>query len=226
MLSQDVRYAIRSLWRNPGFAAIAVLCLSLGIGVNATIFSVVDGVLLQPFPYPDADRIIVLHSTNQRAGVTRGGLSWLDYRDWRDQNTTLSNVAAFTGRSLTISDGTSEPERFNGATVSWNLFGLLGTPPAHGRDFTADDDRAGAEPVVMLSHEVWQRRYNGDRSIVGRAISINGRPHSVIGVMPPGFMFPETQRLWVTAAPYYETTPRAARASARAPGECMGRSHA
>jgi putative ABC transport system permease protein len=212
MLSQDIRYALRSFWRSPGFTAIAVLCLSLGIGVNATIFSVVDGVLLQPFPYPEADRIIVVHSTNQRAGVTRGGLSWLDYRDWRDQNTTLSSVAAFTGRSLTIADGTSEPERFNGATVSWNLFGLLGTPPAHGRDFRADDDRAGAEPVVMLSHEVWQRRYNGDPAIIGRAISINARPHTVIGVMPPGFMFPETQRLWVTAAPYFESTPRDARA--------------
>ena len=212
MLLQDLRYAVRTLIANPGFTATAVLCLSLGIGLNSAIFSVVDGVLLQPFPYPDADRIVVLNSTNQRAGVNRAGLSWLDFRDVRDQTTTLSTLAAFTGRSLTVSDGSSEPERFNGAAISSTLFSLLGTPPALGRDFTERDDHAGAERVVMLSDEVWKLRYNGDRSIVGRSISINGFPHTVIGVMPPRFMFPETQRLWVTLAPYYESTPRDARA--------------
>ena len=120
---------------NPGFTATAILCLSLGIGLNSAIFSVVDGVLLQPFPYPDADRIVVLNSTNQRAGVNRSGLSWLDLRDVSEQTTTLSTLAAFTGRSLTVSDGTSEPERYNGAVVSSSLFCLLGTPPALGRDF-------------------------------------------------------------------------------------------
>jgi putative ABC transport system permease protein len=212
MFLQDLRYAARSVFRNPGFTAVAVLCLSLGIGLNAAIFSVVDGVLLQPYPYPETDRILVLHTTNQRARINRAGVSWLDYKDWRDQNTTFLSMAAFTGRTLTISDGTAEPERFSGSTVSWNLFGLLGTPPAVGRDFGPDDDRLGAEPVVMLSDEVWQRRYNGDRSILGRSISINARPHTVIGVMPPGFMFPETQRLWVPAAPYYESTARNVRA--------------
>ena len=212
MILQDLRYAVRTLLANPGFTATAILCLSLGIGLNSAIFSVVDGVLLQPFPYPDPDRIVILNSTNQRAGVNRSGLSWLDLRDVRDQTTTLSTLAAFTGRSLTVSDGTSEPERFNGAAVSSSLFGLLGTPPALGRDFTADDDRVGAERVVMLSDEVWHLRYNGDRSIVGRSISINGFPHTVIGVMPPKFMFPETQRLWVTLAPYFESTARDVRA--------------
>ena len=127
-------------------------------------------------------------------------------------DTTLSTLAAFTGRTLTVSDGSSEPERFNGAAISSTLFSLLGTPPALGRDFTERDDHAGAERVVMLSDEVWKLRYNGDRSIVGRSISINGFPHTVIGVMPPRFMFPETQRLWVTLAPYYESTARDARA--------------
>jgi hypothetical protein len=153
MLLQDLRYAARSVLRNPGFTAVAVLCLSLGIGLNAAIFSVVDGVLLQPYPYPETDRIVVLHTTNQRARINRAGVSWLDYKDWRDQNTTFSSMAAFTGRTLTISDGTAEPERFSGSTVSWNLFGLLGTPPAVGCDFGPDDDRLGAEPVVMLSDE-------------------------------------------------------------------------
>ena len=212
MILQDLRYAVRTLLANPGFTATAILCLSLGIGLNSAIFSVVDGVLLQPFPYPDADRMVVLNSTNQRAGVNRGVLSWLDVRDIKEQSTTLEGVAAFSGRSLTVSDGTSEPERFNGAPVSASLFSLLGTPPALGRDFTENDDQAGAERVVMLSDDVWKNRYNSDPSIVGRSISINGFPHTVIGVMPPKFMFPENQRLWVALAPYYETTGRDIRA--------------
>ena len=205
---QDIRYAFRTLIANPGFTIVAVLCLSLGIGVNGTIFSVVDGVLLQPYPYPDADRIVVLNSTNPKQHVNRAGVSYPDYKDWRDQSTSFSGFAAFQGRSLTIADGSSEPERYPGAAVSSTLFGLLGTPPALGRDFGPDDDRPGAEPVVLLSDDVWQRRYNGDRAIVGRAISVNGRAHTVIGVMPQGFRFPETQRLWVPLAPIAEPTRR------------------
>jgi len=203
---QDLRYGIRTLLANPGFTITAILCLSLGIGLNGGIFSVVDGILLQPFPYPDAEQIVVLNSKNQRGG--RAGVSWLDFRDFRDQNSTVATIAAFTGRTLTVSDGTSDPERFTGATVSSTLFSLLGTPPALGRDFRPADDVVGAERVVMLSDEVWRLRYNADRSIVGRAISINGFPHTVIGVMPPRFMFPETQRLWVPLAQYFETVPR------------------
>ena len=164
MLLQDIRYAWRSLTKTLGFTAIAVSCLSLGIGINTSIFSVVDGVLLKPYPYSEPDRLIVLNSVNQRVGVRRGGISYADFKDLREQTSTLSAVAAFTGRSLTISDGTSEPERYIGQTVSWNLFEVLGTPPVLGRNFGPEDDRPGAEPVVMLSHEVWQNRYNGDRS--------------------------------------------------------------
>jgi putative ABC transport system permease protein len=208
MLFQDVRFAVRTLRQHPGFTALAVICLAFGIGVNASIFSVVDGVLLQPYPYPDASRIIVLNSTNLKQKINRAGVSYADFKDWRDQNTTLSGMAAFTGRSLTIADGSSDPERFLGASVSWNLFSLLGTPPALGRDFGPEDDRPGAEPVVLLSDDVWRRRYDADPSVVGRSISINGRAHTVIGVMPPKFMFPENQRLWVALAPYAEKTPR------------------
>jgi putative ABC transport system permease protein len=211
MLLQDIRYAWRSLTKTPGFTAIAVSCLALGIGINTSIFSVVDGVLLKPYPYPEPDRLIVLNSVNQRVGVQRGGISYADFKDLREQNTTLTALAAFTGRSLTISDGTSEPERYVGQTVTWNLFEVLGTPPVLGRNFGPDDDRPGAEPVVLLSHEVWQNRYSGDRSVVGRAVSINGRPHTIIGVMPQRFAFPENTRLWVTHAPYGEKTARNAR---------------
>lgn len=211
MLLQDVRYALRSLLNSPGFTAIAVACLALGIGVNATIFSVIDGVILRPFPYPDPDRIVVAHSTNQKEGVRRGGLSYGDFKDLRDSSSTLETIAAFTGRSLTISDGSGDPERYLGATVSWTLFHLLGVTPVVGRDFTASDDVPGAEPVVLLSHDIWERRYQKDAAIAGRAIIINGRPHTVIGVMPPKFLFPENQYLWVPVASYQDATPRSQR---------------
>jgi putative ABC transport system permease protein len=208
MFLQDIRYAVRSLLKNRGFTAIAVACLAIGIGVNSTIFSVVDGVILRPYPYPDPDRIIVVHSINQKEGVRRGGISYADYKDFRDSNATIASLAAFTQRSLTIADSTGEPERYLGSTVSWNLFHLLGVAPVEGRNFAPEDDRPGAEPVVLLSYEVWERRYQKDRGVIGRAININGRPHNVIGVMPPRFLFPENQRLWVPISFYQETATR------------------
>lgn len=211
MLLQDLRYAVRSLTQNRGFTLVAVLCLAIGIGVNSTIFSVVDGVLLRPYPYHDAERIVVINSTNQRQGIGRALVSYPNFKDLRDQNSSFAAIAAFTGRSLTVSDGASEPERYLGSAISWNLFELLGTPPALGRNFGPDDDRPGAEPAVLLSDDIWQRRYGGDRGIVGRAINIDGRPHTIIGVMPPRFAFPENQRLWVPLAPYGEKMSRSER---------------
>ena len=208
MLSQDIRYALRTLLRNKAFTAIAVACLALGIGVNVTIFSVVDGVVLNPYPYPDSDRIIVLHASNARLRINRAGPSYLDFKDWREAATTVEAMAGFQNRSLTISDGTGEPERFVGSTVSASLFRIIGAVPALGRDFREDDDRPGAEPVVMLSDDVWRTRYASDPSVVGRAISVNGKAHTVIGVMPPRFAFPENHQLWVPIAPYGEATGR------------------
>ncbi len=115
MFLQILRYALRTLLSSPGFTAVAVLCLSLGIGVNGAIFSVVDGVLIQPYPYPEADRIVVLNGTNPRQNINRAGVSYADYKDWREQATTFAALAAFEGRSLTIADGASDPERFAGA---------------------------------------------------------------------------------------------------------------
>ena len=213
MLRQDIRYAFRSLIKNPAFTVIAVACLALGIGVNATIFSVVDGVMLRPYPYPDAHQIIVVHSTNERERVRRGGVSYADFKDFRDNTTTLQQLAAFQMRSLTVSDGRGEPERYPGQLVSWTLFHLLGTQPVIGRNFEAQDDRPGADPVVLLSDDVWQQRYQRDPSIVGRAININGKAHTVIGVMPPRFAFPETHKLWVPMTPYTDSQRRDIRSS-------------
>jgi predicted permease len=211
MFLQDLRYAVRTLARSPGFAAVAIACLSLGIGVNATIFSVVDGIILNPHPFPDADRLSPIHSTSARLGVTRGGISYPDYLDLRDAVTTSSEMGAFTQRSLTVSDGQGDPERYFGALISASLFEVIGAPPAFGRSFGPDDDRPGAEPVVLLSDEVWRRRYNADPAIVGKAVNINGRATTIVGVMPPRFAFPQTQRLWIPLAPQVHTTRRTER---------------
>ena len=208
MFAQDLRYAARSLIRSPLFTAIAIACMALGIGVNATVFSVIDGVMLQPYPYADAHEIIVLNSRNDAQRIQRGGVSYADFKDVRDQASTLELIGAFQGRSLTIADGSGEPERYPGEIVSWSLFHLLGVEPVIGRSFEANDDRPGAVPVVLLSDAVWQQRYQRDPAVVGRAITVNGRAHTVIGVMPPRFAFPETQKLWVPMAEYLESTAR------------------
>jgi predicted permease len=201
MLFQDVRYALRSLWHGKAFAFVAILCLGFGIGLNTTIFSTLDGVILKPYPYDDPDRILVVGQRNDRAGF-EAGLSYLDMRDWKEANAVFTTIAASQARSLTISDGGSEPERYLGATISWDLFPLLGTDPILGRHIRPDEDVPGGGGVVLLGHDLWMRRYQGDRSVIGRTILIDAKPHEVIGVMPPGFAFPNVQRLWVPLSPY------------------------
>jgi putative ABC transport system permease protein len=210
VLLQDIRYALRNLWRSKGFATVATLCLGFGIGLNATIFSVIDGVLLKPYPYTDPDRILVVGQQNQRTD-SQSGLSYLDMRDWNEANSVFTTIAAVAGRSLTISDRGGEPERYLGAAISWDLFPLLGTSPILGHGFTVEDDRPGAGPVVLLGYDLWTRRYHGDAKIVGESILINGKPHVVIGVMPAGFAFPNNQRLWIPLAPVVSQDPRGAR---------------
>lgn len=207
---QDLKYAIRSLLFDRGITAIVVLCLALGIGINATLFSVVDGVLIQSLPYAEADRLLILNETFERGGIREAGVSYRSLQDWKRQTTALSAIVAVSGRTITLADG-AEAERFEGAAITWDLFPTLGTPPALGRQFTPQDDRAGAEPVVMISDDVWRRRYNGDPAIIGRPVSVNGRPHTIVGVMPPGFRFPENMRVWIPLAPVAEQEPRSNR---------------
>ncbi len=209
-LTSDLRYAWRAMVKNPGVAALSIVCLALGIGVNSTIFSVVDTVAVRPLPFRAPEELVALHTTLQANGIDRGNVSWLDVRDWREQTQAFAEIASVTGRSLTLSDG-DEPERFNGATVSANLFPMLGVDPVLGRPFRADEDRPGAPPVVLLSHGVWQRRYGGDIAIVGRVLTINGVRHTVVGVMPPKFQFPVSAQLWIPQAPIESASPRSQR---------------
>ena len=120
-------------------------------------------------------------------------------------------MAALGGRIDRAVRSAARPERFQGAAITWDMFPILGVQPVLGRHFRADDDRPGAEPVVMLSHEVWQRRYQGDPNIIGRSVTVNGRPHTVVGVMPIGFSFPENQKIWIPLGPTAESEPRTSR---------------
>ena len=196
---QDVRYAFRTLSRSRMFALIAVACLAIGIGVNTTIFSVVNAVLLRPFDFKNPEQLVVLQEVNTVRGY-ESGLSWPNLVDWRTQSKAFADMASVTGRSLTLGN-TGEPERLVGSAISWNLFPMLGVSPTVGRLFRADEDKPGADRVVLLSDGLWQRRFGRDPAIVGKTLMLNELAYTVVGVMGQGFKFPEETELWV---PYRE----------------------
>jgi putative ABC transport system permease protein len=194
-LLQDVRYAFRTLSRSRMFALIAIACLAIGIGVNTTIFSVMNAILLRPFAFTDPDRLVVIQEVNTRNNGT-AGVAWPNLVDYRTQSRAFSDIAAVQGRSMTLAN-VDEPERLEGGAVSWNLFPMLGVSPALGRMIRADEDKPGADRVVLLSDGLWQRRFGRDPSIVGKTLMLNEVAHTVIGVMGPKFKFPERSELWV-----------------------------
>ncbi|HEY1302451.1 MAG TPA: ABC transporter permease [Vicinamibacterales bacterium] len=201
-----IRYSLRALRHSKGVAAVAIVCLGLGIGINTTIFSILDGVILKPLPYEDPTRIFVVR-TQKLKEHEQSGLSLADLRDWRTANASFTTIAGLTGGSLTIVDAAGEPERYDGARVSWDMFRLLGIHPILGRDFLESDDRPNAAGVVILSHMLWTTRYRSDPQVIGRGTIVNGAPYTIIGVMPPHFAFPENQRVWVTLQPtFYKDT--------------------
>ena len=186
-LLRDVRFALRQLVKAPGFSVVAILTLALGIGATTSIFSVVNGVLLRPLPFPEPDALVRVHETVPNYG--RFSVAPATFLDWRSQNGVFERIAAYSNASGTLiwSDG---PERVQGASVSWDLFELLRVPPALGTGFTADQGRPGADNVIVLSHGLWQRRFGGDPDIVGRSVTMSGTPVTVLGVMPADFYFP------------------------------------
>jgi putative ABC transport system permease protein len=185
-LAQDVRYGIRTLRRSPGFTAVAIMTLALGIGANSAIFSFVDGAMLRPLPYPDADRIVQVWEKPPRG--LRNVISALNYLDWKSSSTVFDSLAAATGSPMTLS-GEGEPVVLRAARVSASYFDIYQIAPAIGRTFAVDEDRPGKEHVVVLSHRVWASRFGGDAALVGRTITLDGQPYTVIGVMPQGSAF-------------------------------------
>ena len=194
----DVRFAARALRKNRGFAAMAIVCIALGIGVTTTIVSAVNAVLIRPLPYPNADRLVALYSQNIGRNYHGVNISYNDYKSWRDENRTLSALGIWTWVTKTISEG--ESERVLGASVSANLFPLLGVHPILGRNFLPEEEHLNRSDVVLLSYGLWQRRFGGDSSIAGKMISMDGRSHLVAGVMPPNFNFPDRGAFWMPFA--------------------------
>jgi putative ABC transport system permease protein len=196
---QDLRFGLRMLIRAPGFTFIAILTLALGIGANTAMFSVVNAVLLSPLPYAESDHLLFLTERNQQSD--RAFISWPNYLDWRSQNQVFENIGVYNRESYNLTGNDGEPERLLAAQVSADLFSTLGIQAFVGRTFTEDEDRVGSEPVVVLSYGLWQRRFGGDPNILARALTLNDRSYSVIGVMPSGFQFPTRVEIWVPAAP-------------------------
>jgi putative ABC transport system permease protein len=188
-LLQDLRYGIRMLGKNPGFTLIAALTLALGIGANTAIFSVVDATVLRPLPYPESERLVMLWSTSKTPGGGRYGSSVPDYREWREQNQVFEGLGAFWYGDFNLTGDNQNAERVQGAFVTANFFSVLGVAPALGRGFQSADEQFGQHQVVLLSYELWQRRYGGDPQLVGRVIKLGGVTHTVIGVMPRGMAF-------------------------------------
>lgn len=210
-LRQDLRFALRLLRKSPGFTAVAVLSMALGIGVNATVFGILYGMLLRPFPYVEPERVVALSTEHPLVQGHYGAWSFLDYVDLQNESTLFQGVAAHRGGGRMTLAGPGGPEQIAIDAVSADLFPLLGVAPALGRGFTPMEDRPDGPPVVLLGHDLWQRRFRGDPGIVGREVVAGGKRHRVVGVMPPGFEFPDIRQAWVPLGSRWARGPRSAR---------------
>jgi predicted permease len=197
---RDVSYSLRVLTKNYAFTIVVVLTLALGIGANTAIFSFANGILLRPLPYPQSDRLAVLDETALKRGIDSMSVSFPNFLDWREQNKVFEDIGTYHGTSRFSLSGAGEPVEIRGTYISHGLFEILRVSPQLGRTFTADEDRPDKDAVVILGHDLWRRNFGGDPQIIGRKIVISNRPRTVVGVMPPGFRFPEISELWVPLA--------------------------
>jgi putative ABC transport system permease protein len=198
-LRQDLRYALRGLWRSPTFALAVIATLAIGIGATSAIFTLVDRVLLRPLPYDDPDQLALIVASKPDANQPRIPLSFPNFSDTRDRARSFSGLAAWTLGEVNLV-GIAGPEQVQYGLVTSNFFDVLGVSPVLGRRFRPDEDRRGTAPVVLLSHGLWQRRFGGDRAIVGRRLQLEDRAHEIVGVLPQGFefaTFPARTELWL-----------------------------
>src|SRR6266478_2169516 len=196
-LWQDVRFALRTMWKSPRITATVLLTLALWIGANTAIFSIVNAVLLRPLPYPDADRIMVL---NESSGPGQDySVALQDYFDWQKDNTVFEHLAATHKESRNLSGiAGRDPERVSCAAVTRNFFNIIGLPPQIGRTFSEEEDKVGAPPVVVISDRLWQRAFNRDAKILGQAITLHDQSYTVIGVMPRQMTSPQDTDVWLS----------------------------
>ena len=195
-LWEDIRFAARLLLKDKWFSFVAAVALALGIGVNATVFTFVNAVLIRGLPIADPDRTMAIDSYD-RVRNRAMGVSYLDYRDWRENTRSFDAFGAFNGTPANLSDEGQPPERYNGSHISANTFSVLGARVVLGRDFVADDDRRGAPAVAIIAHKVWTNRYGSNPSVIGRSVRINDVPATIIGVMEEGFQFPFNTEVWL-----------------------------
>jgi putative ABC transport system permease protein len=193
-MRHDIRDALRTIVRSPGYSLITIAVLALGIGATSAIFSFVDGVLLRPLPYADPERIVIVWE--KPPGGTRNSVSTENFRDWQRQNDVFDIMVASTGMGVTMS-GATEPIRVRGSRVSAGYFDIFGVRPALGRTFARAEDQPGKEKVAVITHRFWQRVFGGDPTVIGRSVVMNGEPHTIVGVMPAGSAFDRgTSDIW------------------------------
>jgi len=202
-LMQDIRYAFRLLVKSPGFSAIAILTLALGIGANTAIFSVVNGVLLRPLPFRDPSRLVLIAEKSSFPIIST---SYENYLDWRDQSRSFESMEATRGAAITLT-GAGDPERLNVRMATAGLFPMLGINAQVGRTFLAEEDKAGGVPVALLSYGLWQRRFGGSRDIIGKAINLDSQPYTVVGVLPSGFQILQPADVFLPFMPWAKTLP-------------------
>src|SRR5438477_1938723 len=204
----DIRNGLRMALKYTGFTAVAVIALGLGIGANTAIFSLVNGVLLRPLPFPDAERIVYFEGKNASSGITESNISYLDFTDWSQQTDLFASTAAYwTGTANFGADG-AEPERVPRAGVTTGFFSVLGVQPVLGRTFVPEEDKGWPQTVAIISHGLWKRRFGSDPAIVGKQVQMSSYPLTIIGVMPPGFEYPEQTQVWVPTAVNPRDEPR------------------
>jgi predicted permease len=197
---QDVRYGARLLAKNPGFTAIAILTLTLGIGASTAIFSVVNNVLLRPLPFPEPDRLVRLWEANPKRGYARNVVNPINFLDWHEQNRSFGPMAAVAGGSANLNLGNA-PITVPALAVTPEFFSALGVVPLLGRAFTDDDGVPGHDSRVILTYEFWQRQFGGDPAIVNRSMKVNDAPMQIVGVLPRGFVVPNMKAsLWMPFA--------------------------
>ena len=200
---QDIRYGIRMLLKSPGLSIVATVALALGIGANTAIFSVVNGVLLRPLPFPNPDALMAVFETDQQRGQVRGSYSFPNFFDLREQNNVFEKIAAYHSSDYILT-GSGDATRLQGAVVTWDIFPLLGVAPELGRSFASEEDKPGETGrVVVLSHALFEKRFNSDPGLINQSITLDGYKYTVIGVMPRAFQFPvqnEPVELWTTIA--------------------------
>jgi predicted permease len=198
---EDVRYGLRTLVNNPGFTVVAVGALALGIGINATVFTLSNAVLFKNMPFDRNDRVLYLSTKNVSRGDRRSGVSYPDFRDWKRDAKSFEDLSAYNGLGVNYSDKAGLPELYNAAQMTADSFHAIGQAPVIGRDFTAEDEKPGAAAVTILGYGLWERRYGKDPSVVGRTVRLNDVATKIVGVMPMGFTFPGDRDLWIPYVP-------------------------